>query len=95
MPICDFCFRDKLEVVKPIPKAPVNVCKACNFELNKVIGFLRKTGASVYYQPKLDEATTKQTPPNPPRPSRKKAKPDKETPLRDPENDKEPPFDPD
>lgn len=59
---CSMCFQYKDTLVKPLPRSPVSVCKACNYKISAVLGFLEYHGASVIYQPPL----SKDTPPAPP-----------------------------
>lgn len=71
---CDFCFQDKSFLETPVPRIRVKVCKACNYKIQQVIGFLAHSGAGVYVQPELQPEEI--TPPSPP----DKAKPSSKAP---------------
>jgi len=62
MALCDFCFRDKSPLQPVYPRATANVCKACGYQIERVIGFLRHSGISLVPQ---GELSTKKTPPPP------------------------------
>jgi len=66
MALCDFCFRDKNPLQPPYPRAQVGVCKACAYQIERVLGFLRHSGAVVVKQGELE---------NPPTPQSRVAKP--------------------
>jgi hypothetical protein len=56
MPRCDFCFKDK-SLLQPIfPKCPAKVCKACFYEIDRVIGFAEHYGLNLLSQGYLPEA---------------------------------------
>ena len=47
MPLCEFCFRDKSPLQQVYPGIPGKVCKACRYQMERVIGFLRFSGATI------------------------------------------------
>ena len=51
---CDFCFRPKSPLQSPHPGLSCKVCKACIFQIERVVGFLNHYGAAVVVQPKFD-----------------------------------------
>ena len=53
MALCDFCFRDKSPLQPIYPRTPVNVCKACAYQIDRVIGFLRHSGITLITQAEL------------------------------------------
>lgn len=62
---CDFCFQDKMGLEPPVPRLKVRVCKACNYKVQQVIGFLIHSGAGIFVQPELEpEEKPPQTPPD-------------------------------
>jgi len=61
---CDFCFQAKSLLEPPVPRLTVRVCKACNYKIQQVIGFLEHSGAGIYVQPQLQ--SEEKTPPTPP-----------------------------
>lgn len=67
MPLCDFCFRDKSPLLPVYPRATVNVCKACSYQIDRVIGFLRHSGITLVIQSDLSQTI----PPKPPKVSKK------------------------
>lgn len=50
---CDMCFQDKAQLAPVIPHAKVEVCKACGYKANQVIGFLEYHGVKLSYQEEL------------------------------------------
>ncbi|MBA7699382.1 hypothetical protein ES703_108077 [subsurface metagenome] len=79
MALCDFCFRDKSPLQPIYPRVAVNVCKACAYQIDRVIGFLRHSGITLVAQ---TEFTTAEKPPKPPKVSkalRSKISPSKAT----------------
>jgi len=60
MALCDFCFRDKNPLQPPFPRATVGVCKACAYQIERVLGFLRHSGAVVVKQGELENPPTPQ-----------------------------------
>jgi len=64
MALCDFCFRDKSPLQPIYPRTPVNVCKACSYQIDRVIGFLRHSGLTIVTQ---GEFTERVKPPKPPK----------------------------
>jgi len=62
--LCDFCFRDKTPLQPVFPRTPVNVCKACAYQIDRVIGFLRHSGITLVAQ---SEFTTEEKAPRPPK----------------------------
>jgi len=63
MALCDFCFRDKSPLQPVYPRVAVNVCKACAYQIDRVIGFLRHSGITLIVQTELEEHGI---PPKPP-----------------------------
>lgn len=51
--LCDFCFRDKTPLQPVYPRATANVCKACGYQIERVIGFLRHSGIALVAQSEL------------------------------------------
>ena len=64
MALCDFCFRDKTPLQPVYPRATANVCKACGYQIERVIGFLRHSGIALVAQTELSE---RKGPPKPPK----------------------------
>jgi len=64
MALCDFCFRDKTPLQPVYPRTPVNVCKACAYQIDRVIGFLRHSGITLVTQGELPDT---KKPPKPPK----------------------------
>jgi len=62
--LCDFCFRDKSPLQPIYPRIAVNVCKACSYQIDRVIGFLRHSGLTLVAQ---SEFTSEETAPLPPK----------------------------
>ena len=61
---CDFCFRDKNPLQPVLMGCPAKVCKACGYEIDKVLGFFEHAGYKLGFksaQPSLDEALDSQT----------------------------------
>jgi len=65
MPLCEFCFREKTPLQQVYPNIPGKVCKACRYQMERVIGFLRFSGATITPQkemtlePETEKETTK------------------------------------
>ncbi len=73
MALCDFCFRDKSPLQPIYPRTPVNVCKACFFQIDRVVGFLRHSGIALVAQSELSVAGKElPKPPKVPKAPRKK-----------------------
>jgi len=53
MAFCDYCFRDKNPLQPIHPGATVRVCKACAYQIDRVIGFLRHSGLTIVRQSEL------------------------------------------
>lgn len=51
---CDFCFQFKDPLLSILPKANVRVCKACNYKVQAVIGFLNYHRMTLEYKPGLE-----------------------------------------
>lgn len=68
---CGFCFRNKTPLQPPIPGISVVVCKACLYQIDRVLGFLQYHGAKTIVE---SGAPTFYTPPNPPKAKRKARK---------------------
>ncbi len=64
MALCDFCFRDKSPLQPVYPRVAVHVCKACAYQIDRVIGFLRHSGVSLVTQAEFQE---RGEPPKPPK----------------------------
>jgi len=64
MALCDFCFRDKTPLQPVFPRTQVSVCKACAYQIDRVIGFLRHSGITLVTQSEFSEAVK---PPKPPK----------------------------
>lgn len=47
---CEFCFRDKPSLQPVHPKISAKVCKACAFQIEKVIGLIEYHGGQVILQ---------------------------------------------
>lgn len=47
---CDFCFQEKTPLMPVLPKVNVEVCKACSYKLQQVIGFLEYNRIHLVYQ---------------------------------------------
>jgi len=62
--LCDFCFRDKSPLQPVFPRTQVNVCKACAYQIDRVIGFLRHSGITLTTQGQLP---LRVKPPKPPK----------------------------
>ena len=74
---CDFCFRDKSPLSPPLPKIRVQVCKACDYQIQRVVGFLRHSGADFIVR--VDPGDVSESAPgNPPTPLKSKKKGAKE-----------------
>lgn len=52
---CDMCFQEKQGLQPVVPGMPAQVCKACNYKISQVMGFLQYQGAVVSYQPRLSK----------------------------------------
>jgi len=65
--LCDFCFRDKSPLQPVYPRVAVNVCKACSYQIDRVIGFLRHSGLTLVAQ---TEFTAEKEAPRPPKVSK-------------------------
>lgn len=63
---CDFCFKDKSPLQPPIRGIRSQVCKACFYEIDRVLGFLNHYGYDV-----IGQASLPIKPPKPPRKSTK------------------------
>jgi len=63
MALCDFCFRDKSPLQPVYPRATANVCKACGYQIERVIGFLRHSGIALIAQGELSDAKKTPLPP--------------------------------
>ncbi len=61
---CDFCFQAKALLEQPVPKIKARVCKACNYKIQQVVGFLEHSGVGIYVQPELQPEEI--SPPTPP-----------------------------
>ena len=72
MALCDFCFRDKTPLQPVYPRVAVNVCKACAYQIDRVIGFLRHSGISLVTQGEFTDAKKTPQPPKVPKPLRAK-----------------------
>ena len=69
MALCDFCFRDKSPLQPVHPRTAVRVCKACSYQIDRVIGFLRHSGITLVQQ---SEWEAPPTPPVAKKPSKSK-----------------------
>lgn len=62
---CMLCFK-YTDTLQPVVKgAHAQVCKACGYKVNQVVGFLEYHKVTITYQPDLFE-----TPPTPPTPGK-------------------------
>ena len=75
MALCDFCFRDKTPLQPVYPRVAVHVCKACAYQIDRVIGFLRHSGVSLVTQGELQERGEPPKPPKLPKSIRSKTTP--------------------
>lgn len=73
MPRCDFCFRDKGSVSPIVPSIDAAVCKACSYEIDRVIGWLLYHSVSLVKQSELG-STPLIKPPTPKKPKALKSK---------------------
>jgi len=78
MALCDFCFRDKTPLQSVYPRTSVNVCKACAYQIDRVIGFLRHSGITLVTQGEFTQTAKPPKPPKVPGPLRSKISPTKE-----------------
>lgn len=46
---CGMCFKDK-ELVRPTPKSKNVVCKACWYEIDRVVGYMESLGMGFQHQ---------------------------------------------
>jgi len=53
MALCDFCFRDKSPLQPIFPRTSAHVCKACAYQIDRVVGFLRHSGVALIAQAEL------------------------------------------
>jgi len=53
MPRCDLCFKDKSPLQPPFPKCPAKVCKACFYEIDRILGFFEHYGFTLIGQAAL------------------------------------------
>lgn len=63
---CTLCFKEKPNLVPPIPKFPAVVCKGCFYDIDRIIGYLMHYGCSIL--------TQGQMPFKPPKPPKKEPK---------------------
>jgi len=54
---CSFCFRDKHPLQPVLPKVKAEICKACDYQVQKVIGFLRYYGVGFTITDELSYAS--------------------------------------
>jgi len=50
---CDFCFRVKSPLQPAYKGLSGEVCKACSYKIESVVGFLHHYGATITVQPAL------------------------------------------
>lgn len=73
MPRCDFCFQSK--PCEPVyPRVKAQVCRACAYKVNQVIGFLAHSGIGLHIQEELDLMPSENLTPLPPRETPKKVR---------------------